>query len=101
MRPVFIKTKYNVVVNASNMFSFSIEKMERHGISGTTFTFKIYANGSGISEELVEVGNEELANALLLDILKNISTPNPTKPFNLIDIRKYDIEIPHAEGSNQ
>lgn len=99
MRPVFIKTKYNVVVNASNMFSFSVEKMERHSMSGTSFTFKIYANGSGISEELVEVKSEELANALVLDILKSISTPNPTKPFNLIDIRKYDIENSHTEGS--
>ncbi len=100
MRPVFIKAKNNTVVNATNALSFSIDDIERYNSSGSiTHTFKIYANGSGISEELVEVGSRELAESILKDVLTTISNPSPSKPLNVLNLQKYDISILASKGS--
>lgn len=99
MRPVFVKAKNNTVVNVTNAHSFRIDDIERHTSSGgITHTFKIMANGSTTSEELVEVGSKELADSILKDILITISNPNPSKPLNVINLQKYDTSMYESKG---
>lgn len=98
MRPVFLKTSNNVIVNASNVFSFNIEKVEHYFTTGMQSTYVLYANGPTVSEVLVETDDANLANRLIINIMRAISNPNSSAPIHLMDLGKYDINFKAKEG---